>query len=74
MMSYVQKLAHKSPYVKLKIIGKSQQGRDIPALYFSKEKKFADGKTSKSQRFGFKVKFMVMNRQAVNPYSPLRRV
>ncbi|MED3863318.1 M14 family metallopeptidase [Priestia megaterium] len=47
MMSYVQKLAHKSPYVKLKIIGKSQQGRDIPALYFSKEKKFADGKTSK---------------------------
>jgi hypothetical protein len=25
MMSYVQKLAHKSPYVKLKIIGKSQQ-------------------------------------------------
>ncbi|MED3922910.1 M14 family metallopeptidase, partial [Priestia aryabhattai] len=47
MMSYVQTLAHKSPYVKLKIIGKSQQGRDIPALYFSKEKKFADGKTSK---------------------------
>ncbi|MED4137523.1 M14 family metallopeptidase [Priestia megaterium] len=47
MMSYVQKLAHKSPYVKLKIIGNSQQGRDIPALYFSKEKKFADGKTSK---------------------------
>jgi hypothetical protein len=47
MMSYVQKLAHKSPYVKLKIIGKSQQGRDIPALYFSKEKKFADGKPSK---------------------------
>ncbi|MDY0942200.1 M14 family metallopeptidase [Priestia megaterium] len=47
MMSYVQKLAHKSPYVKLKIIGKSQQGREIPVLYFSKEKKFADGKPSK---------------------------
>lgn len=47
MMAYVQKLAKKSPYVKLKTIGKSQEEREIPVLYFSKDKKFADGKASK---------------------------
>ncbi|MBD1380507.1 M14 family metallopeptidase [Metabacillus arenae] len=38
MLAYIEKLDSKSPYLTVKTIGKSQEGREIPALYFTKDK------------------------------------
>ncbi|MDQ0218660.1 peptidase M14 [Peribacillus cavernae] len=38
MLAYIQELEGKSPYVSVKNIGESQAGREIPALYFTKDK------------------------------------
>ncbi|KAF0817754.1 hypothetical protein KIS4809_3272 [Bacillus sp. ZZV12-4809] len=47
MMSYIKQLEAKSPFLTVKTIGTSQEGRDIPALYFTKDKKIKPGYLSK---------------------------
>ncbi|MGE6753660.1 M14 family metallopeptidase [Rossellomorea sp. NPDC071047] len=47
MLSYIQQLEGKSPYLTVKSIGTSQEGRDIPALYFTKDKRIDTGLLSK---------------------------
>ena len=41
MMEYLERIDHKSKHLSLEIIGKSLQGRDIPALFFSEDLPFA---------------------------------
>lgn len=47
MMTYLTELSSKSKLISLKIIGKSVQGRDIPALFFTADKKFASHQNQK---------------------------
>lgn len=47
MMSYIKQLEAKSPYLTVKTIGTSQEGREIPALYFTKDKQIRSGYLSK---------------------------
>ena len=47
MMSYLKKLDSQSKILTMSIIGKSVQGRDIPALYFSLDKAFGSNREKK---------------------------
>ncbi|KON88262.1 peptidase M14 [Sporosarcina globispora] len=47
MLSYIKQLEAKSPYLTVKTIGTSQEGREIPALYFTKDKQIKPGYLSK---------------------------
>ncbi|WP_370223310.1 M14 family metallocarboxypeptidase [Cytobacillus sp.] len=47
MMSYINQLEAKSPFLTVKTIGTSQEGREIPALYFTKDKHIRSGYLSK---------------------------
>ncbi|MRX74080.1 peptidase M14 [Bacillus lacus] len=47
MFSYIRNLEAKSPYLTVKTIGTSQEGRAIPALYFTKDKQIQPGILSK---------------------------
>lgn len=47
MMAYIKQLKAKSPYLTVKTIGTSQEGREIPALYFTKDKHIRSGYLSK---------------------------
>ncbi|NMH68009.1 peptidase M14 [Bacillus sp. RO3] len=47
MLAYIQQLEAKSPYLTVKSIGTSQEGRSIPALYFTKDKRISPGLLSK---------------------------
>lgn len=47
MMDYLTALDRASKTVSMKIIGKSVQGREIPALFFTKSKKFGNPRTTK---------------------------
>ncbi len=47
MMDYLSTLTRHSKTVSMKIIGKSVQGREIPALFFTADKKFASHRHTK---------------------------
>lgn len=47
LMRYVRELEKSSPLIDLKIIGSSVQGREIPALFFTVDKKFASHRNDK---------------------------
>jgi hypothetical protein len=47
MLAYIKELDAKSPYLTVKNIGFSQEGREIPALYITKDKKISHSSLSK---------------------------
>lgn len=47
MMTYLTELSSRSKHVSMTMIGKSVQGRDIPALFFTSDKKFASHSNQK---------------------------
>ncbi|MFC0187252.1 M14 family metallopeptidase [Fictibacillus aquaticus] len=49
MMDVLKQIAHKNRHAKLKILGKSAEGRDIPLLYFSKNSHHHKSKAHKKK-------------------------